>query len=62
MNKEKPIIKRAFISSTSDKIYHAAIYDTHDTCDCPGFQFRNTCKHIKELQKKLYHITPQKNG
>ena len=53
MNSEFPLIKRAFISKTSDKIYYAKIFETHDECTCPGFSFRQTCRHIKELKQKL---------
>ena len=31
------------------------------TCDCPGFMYRNNCRHIKEVEKFKGKVTPSDN-
>lgn len=38
-------------SSKGDKQYKVT-YDGTWSCECPGYGFRRSCRHIKELQKK----------
>jgi len=49
----EPLIKKAFVSATLDKIYYARIFDDYEECSCPGFLHRQDCRHLKELRQKL---------
>ena len=41
-------------SSKGDKNYTVVINaNGRHTCDCPGFPFRKTCRHIKEALEKV---------
>ena len=53
--KEFPVIAAQKFASTSEvgKFYHTQIFDTFDHCSCPGFKYRNTCKHTKQLLKTI---------
>lgn len=52
MNKleaEKPLRTLSILSGSGKKFYTVCRYETFDTCTCPSFKFRRTCKHIKKL-------------
>ena len=38
-----------FASKTSNAVYTVFDYNGKITCNCPGFTFRQNCRHIKEL-------------
>ena len=47
----KPIRVARFRSTTSPGISYDMIrWNGRLTCSCPGFQFRNKCKHIEAIQ------------
>lgn len=37
--------------------YKTAIFGPHQFCNCKGFKYRRTCKHVKDLESKIctYH-------
>jgi len=49
-------MKRHLVRSRSDKsvVYKVDVYDTFAECNCPAFQFRKQCAHIKFILKKYY--------
>jgi hypothetical protein len=56
-NREKPVKKNSFkivtVSSNSDptKAYKVKLYeDGRMECECKGFMFRKSCKHVDELK------------
>lgn len=51
-----PLAKKKFISSDGSTAYTAVIFDTFNQCTCPGFKYRQTCTHVKELEKNLQKI------
>lgn len=45
-------ITRMVKSSKGDKEYKVTYGPTGWNCECPGFGFRRSCRHVKELQKE----------
>ena len=39
------------VKSTSGKEYQITKIGSRYSCSCPGFQFRNKCKHIEEINE-----------
>jgi hypothetical protein len=48
------------VSTTSDKVYKI---DKDLRCTCKGYEYRRTCKHVKEVIKELNegHFVPENN-
>ena len=50
-------------SSRGDTTYSVELSDSGFECDCPGFQFRGTCKHtitvVKRIEEALDGRVPQ---
>ncbi len=42
-----------FPSSDRSQFYSAAIHETFNRCDCPGYKFRSKCKHVDALKDFL---------
>lgn len=54
-NRSVPIYEkvREFPSSSSSAVYRVwRIMGTKLRCECPGYVFRKTCKHIREVEKE----------
>jgi len=49
---ERPIITCDFTGSKGEA-YTTSIYETFDECNCKGFTYRRTCKHVKKLKQYL---------
>ncbi len=43
-----------FSASQQDKTYQVQDLGHVLVCDCPGYHFRGTCKHVKEVEKQKF--------
>lgn len=51
---EKPLISQDFKSGRNPSIiYSAAIFKDSEHCNCKGFEYRRTCKHIRQLRRTI---------
>lgn len=42
------------VAGSKGNHYHVTVVDGHAvSCDCPGFRFRNSCRHLAEVQRVL---------
>lgn len=47
---DKPIAAVQTVEGSNGKKYFLTKVANKITCTCPGFTFRNTCKHVKEYK------------
>ncbi len=49
-------------SSSKGKFYTLEVVGADITCDCPGFEYRGSCRHIRPLKSALVSGKPLPNG
>lgn len=51
-----PAVRTFTITGSKGDIYTVNIGEKHSDCTCVAFQFRRSCKHIKEANERLLDI------
>ena len=51
-----PTVKTFSITGSKGDVYTVNIGEKHSDCTCTAFQFRRSCKHIKEANERLLDL------
>jgi len=51
-----PAVKTFTITGSKGDVYTVNIGEKHSDCTCAAFQFRRSCKHIKEANERLLDL------
>ena len=51
-----PAVRTFTITGSKGDVYTVNIGEKHSDCTCVAFQFRRSCKHIKEANERLLDI------